>query len=92
MRPTVLLPNCFVAMFLGMVAIQSRAAEAVSFAKEIAPVLAAKCVTCHGPEKAKGGYRLDTFAALLKPGESEKKPVVASQAEQSPLQSSRRTN
>ena len=85
MRLTVLLPNCLVAMLLGTFPMQSRAAEAVSFVKDIAPILAAKCVTCHGPEKSKGGYRLDTFAALLKPGESEKRPVVASQPEQSHL-------
>ena len=60
-------------------------AAAVSFVKDVAPILAAKCVTCHGPEKSKGHYRLDTFEALLKPGESEKKPIVASQPEQSHL-------
>ena len=50
--------------------------DAVSFSKDIAPLLQAKCVTCHNAEKAKGGYRLHTFAELLKPGESKDAPVV----------------
>lgn len=77
-----LLPAALATLPLGG---QRAVAAPVSFVKDIAPVLAAKCLTCHGPEKAKGGYRLDTFAALLKPGESEKKPIVASQPELSHL-------
>jgi WD40 repeat protein len=50
---------------------------AVSFSKDIAPLLQQKCVTCHGPEKSKGGYQLHTFAALVKPGESKEAPIVA---------------
>ncbi|HEX7902213.1 MAG TPA: PSD1 and planctomycete cytochrome C domain-containing protein [Planctomycetota bacterium] len=34
------------------------------------PVLEARCVSCHGPEKQKGGLRLDSRAALLKGGDS----------------------
>ena len=60
-------------------------AAPVSFVKDVAPIFAAKCVTCHGPDKSKGHYRLDTFEALLKSGDSEKKPVVASQPDQSHL-------
>jgi len=52
------------------------ASDAVSFSKDIAPLLQAKCVTCHNAEKSKGGYRLHTFAELLKPGESKDAPVV----------------
>lgn len=51
--------------------------NSVSFSKDIAPLLQQKCVTCHGPEKTKGGYQLHTFAALMKPGESKEAPVVA---------------
>jgi WD40 repeat protein len=45
--------------------------DAVSFSKDIAPILAKKCLTCHGPEKSKGGYRLDTFELLMKGGDSK---------------------
>jgi len=40
------------------------------FAALIQPVLQDKCVSCHGPEKAKGGLRLDSLAALQKGGEN----------------------
>lgn len=49
----------------------------VSFVRDVAPILASKCVGCHNAEKAKGNYRLHTFEALLRPGDSEEKPVVA---------------
>lgn len=51
----------------------------VSFSRDIAPVLQKKCVVCHGPEKQKGNYRLDSFDALLKPGSSKDKPIIAGQ-------------
>ena len=34
------------------------------------PVLSARCVSCHGPEKQKGGLRLDGLAAALEGGDS----------------------
>jgi hypothetical protein len=57
----------------------------VSFSRQIAPILLEKCVTCHGPEKTKGGYRLDSFAGLLKPGESKKPAITPHFAEKSRL-------
>jgi WD40 repeat protein len=57
----------------------------VSFRKDIAPILQRRCVACHGEESAKGGYRLDSFQLLSKPGESELPPVVAGQADKSEL-------
>lgn len=39
------------------------------FSTAIAPVLNDKCVSCHGPEKSKGGLRLDSFEALAKGGD-----------------------
>jgi WD40 repeat protein len=56
-----------------------------SFSKEIAPLLTAKCVTCHGPDKAKGHYRLDSFAAIMQAGESNDAPIVAGSVEKSHL-------
>lgn len=47
----------------------------VSFAKEVAPVLVAKCLACHNAEKAKGHYRLHTVEAMLKPGSSKETPI-----------------
>ncbi|MEZ0387820.1 MAG: c-type cytochrome domain-containing protein [Verrucomicrobium sp.] len=45
--------------------------DPVSFQKDIAPILSDKCLTCHQEKKAKGGYRLDNFDHLAKPGDSE---------------------
>lgn len=51
----------------------------VSFTRDIAPVLVAKCLACHNAEKAKGGYRMHTFEALLKPGSSKEAPLLPGQ-------------
>src|SRR4051812_36005593 len=40
------------------------------FESRVRPVLADRCVKCHGPEKASGGLRLDSRAGLLTGGDS----------------------
>lgn len=55
------------------------------FQREIQPLLAAHCVKCHGPEKQKGGLRLDQKAAAFKGGDSEEPAVVPKQSGQSRL-------
>src|SRR4051794_5240626 len=50
-------------------------ARAVSFTNDVAPILVQKCLTCHGIEKNKGNYRVDTFESLMKPGTSKEIPV-----------------
>jgi mono/diheme cytochrome c family protein len=57
----------------------------VGFSKDLAPILAKKCVACHGAEKSKGRFRLDSFDWLTKAGESKSAPVVPGQPEQSEL-------
>lgn len=47
------------------------------FAATIRPALEKKCFSCHGPEKQKGDYRMDTADGLFKAGESEMAPIVA---------------
>jgi hypothetical protein len=60
-------------------------AQAVSFTNDVAPILVQKCLICHGAERSKGGYRVDTFEALLKPGSSKEPPVSQGQPEKSQL-------
>jgi cytochrome c553 len=53
----------------------------VDFVKEVQPVLAAVCHSCHGEKKQKGGLRLDRKAAALHsgvivPGQSADSPLV----------------
>lgn len=52
-------------------------AEPVSFKKHLATALVDNCLACHGPKKAEGGYRVDTFERLLKSGDSESAPFTA---------------
>ncbi|MCR9295318.1 MAG: PSD1 and planctomycete cytochrome C domain-containing protein [bacterium] len=40
------------------------------FEKEIRPVLATRCVQCHGAKKQEGGLRLDSLQAMLAGGDS----------------------
>lgn len=57
----------------------------VSFRKDIAPILVKKCISCHGADKAKGGYNVSSFAMTMEPGDSEANPIVAGEPEQSEL-------
>jgi hypothetical protein len=43
-----------------------------SYVEKVQPLLEAKCYLCHGPEKQKGGYRLDQPELALKGGDSDK--------------------
>lgn len=44
--------------------------EPVSFRGQVAPILLDHCYACHGPKKAEGGYRVDTYERALAAGDS----------------------
>jgi hypothetical protein len=46
------------------------AADAVDYTRDVKPLLARRCVECHGPDKQKSGLRLDTAAGVLRGGNS----------------------
>ena len=58
----------------------------VDFARDIRPIFEASCWSCHGPEKQKGGFRLDrkadalaggdNFAPAIRPGRSADSPLI----------------
>ncbi len=50
----------------------------VSYRSDIAPILLDSCLACHGPKKAEGGYRVDTYDELLKVGDSGELPIAIS--------------
>lgn len=61
------------------------AAGPVDFARQIEPLFQGKCVSCHGPEKQKGGLRLDhprpAFAGgdtgkVIEPGKSAESRLI----------------
>jgi mono/diheme cytochrome c family protein len=56
----------------------------VDFAKDIEPILAANCIKCHGPEKQKSGYRLDSRDAAIKGGDGGA-AIVPGKSAESPL-------
>ena len=58
-------------------------AEQVSFCKDIAPILVAQCQSCHGGNKVKGDYRVDTYARAMKAGSSELPAFVAHRLDES---------
>ena len=69
---------------LGLCAADEPAATAL-FADQIAPLLAARCGTCHGPSRAESGYRIDTRAGAFAGGDSGAAAILPNQAEASPL-------
>ncbi|MGQ0635087.1 MAG: PSD1 and planctomycete cytochrome C domain-containing protein [Planctomycetaceae bacterium] len=46
------------------------AANEVDFAKDVRPILQARCIKCHGPEKQKSSLRVDSRTRLLAGGDS----------------------
>ncbi len=63
----------------------SSAAEVVDFRTQIEPLLAAKCLGCHGAETQESELRLDRRASLLKGGDSGEPALLPGNAEQSHL-------
>jgi len=58
-------------------------ANGVNFARDIQPLFAKHCYSCHGPEKQRGGYRLDRKSFAFKTG--EEKPIVPGKSAASSL-------
>ena len=44
--------------------------EEISFRGQVAPLLISNCLACHGPKKAEGGFRVDSFERLSQEGDS----------------------
>jgi len=51
------------------------AAPAVEFARDVQPLLSARCVSCHGGEKPQAGLSLESLAGIRKGGQSG--PAIA---------------
>ena len=67
---------------LSLTALSPAPAEDVDFLEDVWPILEARCISCHGPEKQKGKMRLDTHAGMF--GEGTKwKPIVAGDLDES---------
>jgi len=55
------------------------------FATRVAPLLAAKCGACHGPEAAESGYRIDLRERAVAGGDSGTAGIVAGKPAESEL-------
>jgi len=59
--------------------------EGLTFDKDIKPLIQNSCLKCHGPEKPKSKYRVDSREAFIKGGESDEAAVVPGKSEKSPV-------
>jgi WD40 repeat protein len=64
---------------------QLPASQTISFAKQIRPVLQAKCFGCHQPSHAGGGLDLTHYDHFLVPAESGQPAIVPGTPDRSPL-------
>jgi mono/diheme cytochrome c family protein len=55
------------------------------FEKKVRPLLAEKCLSCHGPAKQRGGLRLDSAEGLKKGGDSGRPLAVPGKPDESLL-------
>src|SRR5947209_5861005 len=53
-----------------LLAILAGPAPAVDYARDVKPILAARCTSCHGAIRQKASLRLDTAALIRRGGES----------------------
>ena len=61
------------------------AKKGVTYDKDIKPLLENSCVKCHGAEKPKSKYRVDSREAIIKGGDSGEPAVVVGKSEKSLL-------
>ena len=57
----------------------------VTYAKDIKPLIEKSCVNCHGAEKPKSKYRVDSREAIIKGGDSDEAAIVPGKSDKSPL-------
>jgi N-acyl-D-amino-acid deacylase len=61
------------------------AAEKIDFARQIKPLLERSCIACHGPDKHRSNFRVDSRKAILKGGNSGSVAILPGQSAGSPL-------
>jgi hypothetical protein len=72
---------------VGPSAFAAAGAADISFNRDIRPILAENCFSCHGPDPGgrKAGLRLDTEAGLFEKRKDDPAPVLRGKAEESEL-------
>lgn len=74
--PSLLVILCVVFAWSPPAAAEPSTEQIKYFEQHVRPLLSENCLKCHGAKKQRGGLRLDSFAALLKGGESGAALVV----------------
>jgi mono/diheme cytochrome c family protein len=64
---------------------QPAAGRQVDFAREVFPIFRTHCLGCHGPERQRGGLRLDSSATALKQRDAHAPAIVPGRAAESRL-------
>ena len=60
-------------------------AQRIDFIRDIQPLFTQHCLSCHGPEKQKNGYRVDVKAVAIKGGDTHGTAIVPGKSADSPL-------
>ena len=79
--PALLLLGAFTSPGRGAEPPKGALPPAVEFARDVQPIFAKHCVSCHGPDKQRGGLRLDRSADALKGGDTGKALVPGKPAD-----------
>ncbi len=66
-------------------ALPAPAPRSVDFVTDIQPILARRCLECHGPQKQKSAYRLDNQPIAFRGGDSGHAAIVPGNSAGSPL-------
>jgi hypothetical protein len=72
-------------ILLGCIGSTTSAAESDVFAGRVAPLLAAKCGACHGPESPESGFRIDDREKAFAGGDSGTAGIVPGKPDESEL-------
>ena len=59
--------------------------DGIDYARDIAPLLASRCLGCHGPDEQEAGLRLDLRETALTAAESGQPAIVPGNTQQSEL-------
>ncbi len=70
-------------LLLATCLLQQPTSQAIDFKTDIQPLLAENCVRCHGPEKQKGGLRLDSPMFIQQGGDSGEPVLIPGNSSQS---------
>src|SRR5258705_9386605 len=80
-KPVLVSAILLVVLVKGAAADSRPSSAATDFKRDIQPIFAERCYECHGPEKHKGGLRLDRKTDALAGGDSGKVIVPGKSAE-----------